>query len=153
MRVVDANVLLYAVNADSRFHEPSRAWLQSALSGGDVVGFAWVVLLAFLRLSTKPNLMDSPLTIDEAAAQVELWLSSPNAVPLEPGPGHVGRMVDMLEGLGAAGNLISDASIAALALENRGSVVTFDNDFSRFPGVSWHRPDELLHHHPHGLDR
>jgi len=140
VNVVDANVLLYAVNVDSARHEASRDWLDASLSGAAVVGFAWVAVLAFLRLSTKSGIFPSPLSDDAALATVEAWLAQPAAVVVEPTARHVSLLRDLLAAAGSAGNLVNDAHLAALAIEHRGSVVSYDSDFGRFPGVSWTEP-------------
>ena len=79
MKLVDANVLLYAVNRDAPQHASARDWLDEALSGGARVAFCWVVLLAFLRLSTNGRIFDEPLSASEAIAQAEDWLAQPSA--------------------------------------------------------------------------
>lgn len=135
MNIVDANVLLYAVNADSERHEQSRAWLDASLSGGATVGFAWIVLCAFVRLSTKSNLFPHPLSPDDAFDRVDAWLASPAGVVVDPGSFHGRLMRDLLRGVGHGGNLVNDAHLAALAIEQRGRVVSFDSDFDRFDGV------------------
>lgn len=140
MKVVDANVLLYAVNDDAERHEQSRRWLDAALSGGATVGFAWIALLAFVRLSTRPGLFPSPLTIDEAMGRVDAWLAAPAALVVEPTGRHSGLVRELLRPLGAGGNIASDAHLAALSLEHRGQVVTYDTDFARFDGVDWEHP-------------
>ena len=140
MNVIDANVLLYAVNVDSARHEASRDWLDESLSGASVVGFAWVAVLAFLRLSTKSGIFPSPLSDDAAMATVEAWLAQPAAVVVEPTARHLSLLRDLLAAAGSAGNLVNDAHLAALAIEHRGSVVSYDSDFGRFPGVSWTEP-------------
>ena len=140
MNVVDANVLLYAVNVDSARHEASRDWLDESLSGASVVGFAWVAVLAFLRLSTKSGIFPSPLSDDAALATVGAWLAQPAAVVVEPTARHLSLLRDLLAAAGSAGNLVNDAHLAALAIEHRGSVVSYDSDFGRFPGVSWTEP-------------
>ena len=140
MRLVDANVLLYAVNADATHHESSRAWLDDSLSGSDTVAFAWVALLAYLRLSTKVGLFPAPLTVDQAMDRVDAWLAAPPAVVLEPTVDHARIVRDLLRAFGAGGNLVNDAHLAALAIEHRCTIVSFDNDFSRFVGVDWSPP-------------
>lgn len=140
MKLVDANVLLYAVNSDARHHETSRTWLDDALSGADTVAFAWVALLAFVRLSTKVDLFPSPLTVTESMDQVDAWLGAAPAVVVEPTVDH-GRIVrDLLTSFGAGGNLVTDAHLAALSIEHRCTVVSFDHDFGRFPDVDWTVP-------------
>jgi uncharacterized protein len=140
VKLVDANVLLYAVNADAPHHERSRRWLDEALSGGATVAFSWVVLLAFVRLVTKDGLFPHPLTVDEAMDRVEAWLAAGPAVVVEPTVRHARIVRDLLGDVGVGGNLVNDAHLAALAVEHRGVVVSYDNDFGRFPGVSWEEP-------------
>lgn len=140
MKLVDANVLLYAVNADTRRHDVSRSWLDRALSGGATVAFSWVVVLAFVRLATKAGLFPRPLSVDQAMDRVDAWLAAPPAVVVEPTRDHPRIVRSLLRELGAGGNLVNDAHLAALALEHRGIVVSFDNDFSRFPNVQWESP-------------
>jgi uncharacterized protein len=140
VNVVDANVLLYAVNVDSARHEVSRDWLDESLSGGAVVGFAWIAVLAFMRLSTKSGIFPSPLSDEAALATVEAWLAQPAAVVVEPTARHVSLLRELVAAAGSAGNLVNDAHLAALAIEHRGTVVSYDSDFGRFPGVSWTEP-------------
>ena len=140
MKVVDANVLLYAVNRDEARHEEARAWLDGALSRGETLGFAWLVLLAFLRLSTHPSVFPNPFDAEAATRRVRAWLEPPGAVVVEPTRRHVDVLAGLLASAGAGGNLVSDAHLAAIAIEHGATVVTYDNDFGRFPGVRWERP-------------
>lgn len=144
MRIVDANVLLYAVNEDALHHTPSRRWLDHALGGADTVGLSWLVLLAFVRLSTKKGLFESPLGVDEALDQVRAWIAAPGAVVVGPGPGHPDLLRRALAGVGVGGNLVNDAHLVALALEHHADIVSYDNDFSRFSGARWRTPEALL---------
>lgn len=141
MRLVDANVLLYAVNVDAERHEPSRRWLDGALTGQDTVAFAWVALLAFVRLCTKEGLFPSPLTMDEAMDRVDAWLAAGPAVVVEPTADHSRVVRGLLRGVGVGGNLVNDAHLAALALEHRCTIVSFDHDFDRFTGVRREAPE------------
>lgn len=142
MVIVDANVLLYAVNPQSRQHEAAHAWLVGALAGNEAVGFAWTVLLAFLRLATNPSVFAHPLSPEEAAGLVELWLAPRAAVVVEPTARHLAVLRGLLRSSGTAGNLIADAHLAALALETGATVVSFDRDFARFEGLRSHVPAE-----------
>lgn len=142
MKLVDANILLYAVNIDADHHERSRRWLDDALSGSATVGFAWNVLLAFLRLSTRTGLFAHPLSTDQAAESVGAWLSSGPAVVVEPTVDHARILHGLIRHVGTGGNLVSDAHLAALAIEHKGVVVSFDNDFDRFDGVRWETPGQ-----------
>jgi toxin-antitoxin system PIN domain toxin len=138
--VVDANVLLYAVNEDAPQHRTARDWLDGALDGGEPVGFAWVALLAFLRLATNSSLFPRPLTAEEAAEVVELWLRRPAALVLHPGERHLSLLRGLLAHSGSAANLVNDAHLAALALEHGAEIVSFDRDFGRFAGLRWRLP-------------
>lgn len=140
MKLVDANVLLYAVNRDTERHEVSRSWLDGALSGAETVGFAWLVLLAFVRLATKAGLFPRPLSVGEAMDRVEAWLSPPGAVVVNPTVEHPRILRSLLADVGGGGNLVNDAHLAALAVEHRAQIVSYDDDFSRFEGVGWERP-------------
>jgi toxin-antitoxin system PIN domain toxin len=140
VNLVDANVLLYAVNTDAPHHRASREWLDDALSGGATVGFSWIALLAFVRLSTKEGLFPSPLTAGEAFDRVDAWLAAPAAVLVEPTARHASLMRRLLDQVGAGGNLVNDAHLAALAIEHGGTVITFDHDVGRFDGVDWSLP-------------
>jgi uncharacterized protein len=141
VKLVDANVLLYAVNVDAPRHESSRRWLDRALSGDDTVAFGWVALLAFVRLVTKAGLFPRPLTVDEALDRVQAWLGAAPAVVVEPTPDHPAVLRRLLRDIGVGGNLVNDAHLAALALEHRCTVVSWDRDFSRFTDVQWQQPD------------
>ena len=143
MKFVDANVLLYAVNADDPHHEPSRAWLDRSLSGDDTVAFTWLVLLAFTRLATKVGLFPAPLSVDQALDRVDAWLLPRSSVLIEPGPGHLRRVRALLADLGVGGNLVNDAHLAALAVEHKSEIVSWDHDFDRFAGLRWRRPSDL----------
>jgi uncharacterized protein len=132
VKVVDANVLLYAVNRQSIEHEAAHRWLTSALSGNEVVGLPWVSLLAFIRLSTSRRIFESPLAAADAMTVVESWLGQPAAVTVEPTTRHSSVLRGLLERAGTAGNLTTDAYLAALAIEHGATVVTFDRDFERF---------------------
>ncbi|HKG03223.1 MAG TPA: type II toxin-antitoxin system VapC family toxin [Conexibacter sp.] len=140
MKLPDVNVLLYAVDESCRHHDGARAWLEGALSGTETVAFCWSVLLAFVRLSTRPVVFEQPLTADEALDLVEGWLEQPNATVVDPTPRHVATLRDLLRPLGTAGNLTNDAHLAALAIEHGAELCSYDGDFARFAGLRWSRP-------------
>jgi hypothetical protein len=140
VRLVDANVLLYAVNTDAEHHDISRGWLDEALSGAATVAFSWIALLAFVRLATMTGLFPRPLSLNQAMDRVDAWLAAPPAVVLEPTADHARIMRTLLGSAGVGGNLVNDAHLAALAIEHRAVVVSFDNDFRRFGGLRWERP-------------
>lgn len=142
MNLVDANVLLYAVNEDSQHHRAARRWLDDALGGATTVAWSWPVMLAFLRIATRPGIFPRPLEVATALDIVRGWLSAPSSVVVDPTPRHLDVLAGQLSDIGTAGNLVSDAHLAALALEHRATVVTFDRDFERF-GVSTRRPSDV----------
>lgn len=144
MRIVDANVLLYAANEADPRHASSVAWVDAAMNGPEVVGLPWLVVLAFLRLSTKAGLFPRPLAIEAALARVREWLAQAPATLLEPTRRHFDVLAGLLGEVGTGGNLTSDAHIAALAVEHDATIVTYDVDFGRFRGVRWARPEDLV---------
>lgn len=140
MKLVDTNLLLYAVDDTSPHHEAARAWLEQQLSGTETVGFAWNALLGFIRLTTNPRIFTSPLTVEQALGRVEAWLAQPCAAVLAPTRRHAAVLRDLLAPLGTAGNLTSDAHLAALAREHGAQVCSTDGDFARFPGIELVNP-------------
>ncbi|MFT4137096.1 TA system VapC family ribonuclease toxin [Microbacterium sp.] len=141
MRLIDADVLVYAVNAGSALHEPSRTWLERALREPETLLMPWLSLIAFTRITTNPRIASPALSPEDALAVVEGWLARPQVVVPEPDARHAQHMRELLAANGGrGGDLVNDAHLAALALQYRATVVTFDNDFGRFPGVRWERP-------------
>lgn len=140
MRVVDVNLLLYALDDTSPRHDPARAWLERTLSGPGTVGLSWTTLLAFLRLSTRSAVFRAPLSAQEALDVIDGWLALPAVVVLQPGRRHAAVLRELLAAVGTAGNLVPDAHLAALAIEHGAELSSCDADFSRFPGVRWVDP-------------
>ena len=132
MKVVDANVLLHSVNAQAAQHRRAREWLTTALASNETIGLPWACLLAFVRVSSNSRIFDRALTPAQAFDAVEAWLSSRVVVPVEPTARHAHILRGLLERAGTAGNLTTDAHIAALAVEHGAEIVTFDRDFLRF---------------------
>ncbi len=135
MILVDANLLIYAINADLPPHAAARAWLEQALGGSRTVGLPWVVLLAFLRICTNPLVFERPLSVAQAIDYVDQWLEQPSARAVPPGPNHWQVLRGLVAANGTGGNLTTDAHIAALAIEHGCTVYSADNDFKRFAGV------------------
>jgi toxin-antitoxin system PIN domain toxin len=140
MILLDANLLIYAVNADAPLNRKAKAWLESALSGQETVGFPWIVLLAFLRLTTRQGLFRRPLRVDRAFDLMVSWLDQPAATIVHPGPRHLEVLRELLLPMGTGGNLASDAHLAALAIEHRAELCSSDTDFARFHGLKWRNP-------------
>lgn len=140
MKLVDANVLIYAINESDPRHDEARTWLDTSLSESETVGFSWITLLAFIRLVTRVGLFPCPLSTPEALAVVGAWLDQPSSVVVEPTTRHFDVLSGLLAQLGTAGNLVSDAHLAALAIEHHAIVVSYDRDFARFAGVRVETP-------------
>jgi len=119
VKLPDANVLLYAIDEDSPRHAPARAWLEEVLSGSETVAFAWTVLLAVVRLSTRSVIFERPLASDEALDLVDGWLARPNATVVHPTTRHSAVLRELLAPLGTAANLVTDAHLAALRARSR----------------------------------
>jgi len=138
--VPDLNLILYAEVRAFAQHERARAWWEDLLSGEAEVGLAAPTAFGFLRLATSRRVFERPLEVDDACARVESWLARPQVRFLVPGPRHVEIALALLRGAGAAGNLTTDAQLAALAIEVQGEVHSNDADFARFPGLRWVNP-------------
>lgn len=142
MRIIDLNVLLYAVNSDAAQHGVVRAWWESALNDEETVGLAWIVLLGFLRLTTNPRVFARPLSSDAAIDKLDTWLSRENVRLVREKDDHWDTLKALIGSSGVAGNLTSDAHLAALALSHDAALVSCDADFSRFKGLRWENPLE-----------
>lgn len=140
MKLLDVNILIYAYDEESSSHPEARSWLEEALSSTEPVGFAWLVLLGFVRISTSPGIYESPLEPGEALDLVDAWLAQPVASIVQPTERHANLLRELLEPLGTAGNLVSDAHLAALAIEHGAELYSRDNDFARFEGLRWVDP-------------
>ena len=140
MILVDANLLIYAVNQDLPQHKKAKDWLEGVLSGSGVVGIPLVSLLAFLRLCTSPRVFAQPLTPEAAIAYIDEWLAQPPVRLVGPGAGHWAILRNLLLQTGMSGNLTTDAHLAALALEQGYCIHSADNDFRRFPGLKHVNP-------------
>jgi hypothetical protein len=137
--LVDANLLLYAVNPAAEQHEAARAWLDAALEGPEKVGLPWPSLLAFLRIATHPRVFRPPAAMDDAWAIVEHWLAAPPAwIPL-PTERHQ-EVVRALLAQTTGADLVPDAHLAALAVQHGLVLCSTDRDFARFDGLRWADP-------------
>lgn len=132
MILVDANVLLYAYNASAPQHRAAKAWLEQSLSGQGLLCLSWSVILAFLRIATNPRAFVAPLAIDEARAIVSEWLGRPQVTVLSPGERHWAILDELVGATQARANLVTDAHVAALAIEHGATLCTTDRDFALF---------------------
>ncbi len=142
MILVDANLLIYAINRDAPGHREARRWLEKTLSGSESICFTWAVILAFLRITTRPGILARPLEGEQAMAYVDEWLRQPVAEILTPGERHWRILSNLLLDSGTLGNLTSDAHLAALALEHGAVIHSADYDFRRFAGIRHVNPLE-----------
>ncbi len=135
MKLPDTNLLVYAINIASPVRPQAAQWLEDAFNGGAGVGFAWLALVGFVRLTTQRSVLPRPLTVVQALGLMDEWLTHPRAKILAPSARHADLLSKLLLVAGSAGNLTNDAHLAALALEHDATVGTFHRDFKRFPGV------------------
>ncbi len=140
MIVLDANILLYAYDAESAEHRAARTFLEKIFSAADPVGIPMQSISAFLRIMTQQSLRMARFSLQEAVEIVEEWLSLPQVRLLVPGERHWPMFQRMLLEGHASGRLVMDAHIAAITVEFGGVLQTNDRDFARFPGLRWHNP-------------
>lgn len=139
--IVDANVLLYAVDAQSPFHGTAHTWLEEAMNGAERVGLPWVTLTAFQRIITHPRATTNPLTAQEAWSHITDWLDADQTWVPVSGSRHRDILGRLLTAGDLRGNLVTDAHLAALAIEHGVGICSFDSDFARFKGIRWVNPD------------
>jgi toxin-antitoxin system PIN domain toxin len=138
--LVDANLLLHAVDATSEHHAPAKRWWDTTLSGPEPVCLCWTVLNAFLRISTNSRVYDRPLSTKEALDYVRQWLGRPNVRIVHATSNHFERFSELMKIAKVSGNLVTDTHLAALALEHGCTLCSTDADFSRFKGLRWVNP-------------
>jgi uncharacterized protein len=140
VKLLDVNLFLYAVDEASPRYESAHAWVQETLSGSETVALSWTTLIGFVRLSTRANLFEQPLQVEEALDLVDGWLAQPCTTIVNPTERHSVVLRELLTPWGTAGNLTTDAHLAALAIEHGAQLCSCDADFSRFPGLRWIDP-------------
>jgi toxin-antitoxin system PIN domain toxin len=140
MKIVDINLLIYAINKDTPHHSQAKNWLEASLSSEEPFGLAWIVILGFLRIITNGKIMPTPLSSEVALEIVDEWLGQPTARIIVPTEKHWDIFKELLKPLGTAANLTSDAHLAALAIEHGARLFSTDNDFSRFTKLRWANP-------------
>ena len=140
MTLADVNVLLYAHREDSPHHLACHRWLLETLQGDTPFGVSETVLAAVVRIATHPKIFRQPSRLDVVLAFVAGLLAQPNAIMVRPGPHHWEIFTRLCREAVARGNLVTDAYLAALAIESGCEWITTDGDFARFPGLKWRRP-------------
>jgi toxin-antitoxin system PIN domain toxin len=140
VKLVDLNLLLYAVNRDSPQHARAKAWIEEMLSGEETIALPWVVILGFLRITTHARVLPRPLTPEQGVAIVDAWLERPQVISLDPTDEHWVGLRQLLAQTGTAGNLTTDAHLATLAIEHDAELCSTDGDFVRFTQLRWRNP-------------
>jgi toxin-antitoxin system PIN domain toxin len=138
--LLDANVLLYSVDKSSRHHVQCSEWIRAAFTGPRRIALPWQTIGAFLRISTHPRVFSRPLSSDDAWTIVEQWLTAPNCWIPEATERTVRILGKLINELDIRGNLVTDAQLAALAIEHGVPVVSVDSDFARFNEIHWVNP-------------
>ncbi len=142
MIIPDINLLVYAYNSDAPFHDASKVWLESCLSGRKPVGFPWVVMLGFVRIMSSNAVLTDPMEPLEAVDHVRSWLARPQTRIVIPGPRHLAILAEIMDESRASGRLTTDAHLAAMAIETQSELHSNDLDFARFSGLRWRNPLE-----------
>lgn len=140
MRCADVNVLVYAHRPESPRHAETLDWLEAARRSDEPLGLTDLALSGFVRIATNPRIFRDPTPIEVALTFVDDLLASPAALRLAPGPRHWSVFRRLCVALGLRGGLVTDAYLAAIAIETGATLVTTDRDFARFPGLRWQHP-------------
>ena len=140
MLIPDVNILIYAYDSTAPHHAAARRWWESTLGGDRPVALPWASILGFIRIMTHPAIQKRPMRASDCVRRVRAWLDHPRVEILTPGDQHAEILFRFLTQLGAAGNLTTDAHLAALAVEYQAELVSTDADFARFPGLRWFNP-------------
>jgi toxin-antitoxin system PIN domain toxin len=138
--LVDANLLIYAYDPSAPQHARAQAWLEAQFTGSASVGLPWATILAFVRVSTNPRLRQPAVPLADAWRAAQSWLDLPPVWIPDPTERHRTVLGDMLGHSGAGANLVTDAHLAALAIEHGLILCSTDGDFARFPGLRWQNP-------------
>jgi toxin-antitoxin system PIN domain toxin len=142
LTILDANILLYAYNADAPQQGAAARWLTELLDGRDSIALPWLTIWAFVRIATNVRVWANPLDAKQAFAIVSEWTSQPGVVILQPGPRHAELLEQLILEHNATGALVTDAALAAMAIENGAVLASTDQEFRRFPGLRWVNPLE-----------
>jgi uncharacterized protein len=140
MIIPDLNLLIYAYNDQAPQHLLAREWWEELLNGQTPVGLPWITISGFIRLMTHPRILVAPLDVSSTLSHVRAWLAQPPVRVVQPGARFEQLFLDYLARLGTAGNLTTDAQLAALAVEHQAELHSTDNDFARFDGLRWLNP-------------
>ena len=140
MKILDVNLLLYALDSRSAHHANARNFLDRVLNVDETVALPWTVIQGFLSMVTNARVFPRALTSEQALTVVDAWLARPNVVALAPGPEHWTIVRELLRESGTAGSLVSDAHLAALAIERGAELCSADAGFGRYARLKWVDP-------------
>ena len=143
MKVVDVNILIYAINHGADQHEAARQWWEAAIDGDESIGLSWATVVGFLRMTTNPRILATPLSGTTAMELVHEWFSLPNVGVLLETRDHWKLLQELIRSIGVTGDLVPDAHLAALAMSHGAILVSCDSDFARFPELRWENPLEV----------
>ena len=141
MIIPDTNLLVYAYNSEASQHTAACQWWENLVTGNEGIGIPWEVSTAFIRLMTHPSVLTSPISTSNAIGHVREWFQHEHIEPVNPGADYIRHLYQLLQVVGRGGNLVPDAHIAAIAIEHKAEVHTYNvRDFARFPGLRWRNP-------------
>ena len=140
MIIPDVNLLVHAHDTGFVRHSEARKWWEDQMNGDGSVGLGWVALLGFIRITTNSHIMLNPLSVSGACERAKAWLERPQSILIHPGDRHADILFQLLQDAGSAGNLTTDAHLAALAIEHQAELHSTDSDMGRFPGLRWVNP-------------
>ena len=140
MIIPDLNLLVYAHNAEDRRHSTARRWWDELLTRNEITGIPLAVSIGFVRLTTNPSVLSPPMTSAHAISIVKMWFQHPQVIQLDAGDSHFDHLEQCLDAAGRAGRLVTDAHLAALAMDHDAEIHTADQDFRVFPSVRWRNP-------------
>lgn len=140
MILPDVNLLVYAYNSEAPLHNEARQWWEHLLNGTESVAIPWAVSCGFVRIMTHPRVLETPMRPEAATDLVRSWFDVPVVSVASPGRRHLELLRSLFVSLGVGGNLVTDAHIAAIAIELQAELHSNDTDFSRFPGLNWRNP-------------
>lgn len=140
MNLIDVNLLVYAVNSTASQHHPVKKWLEEMTSSGAPIVFPWVTIIGFLRVATNAKALPNPLTTNQALSSLQQWLGRDHVHIVEPGPWHWQILSEMIARFNLVGNSLTDAHLAAMAIEHGWTLYSADRGFARYPNLKWVNP-------------
>ena len=140
MIVPDVNLLIFAYHEQSPYHEAASQWWEGLINGDETVGIPWAVSMGFVRQMANPSILETPMRPSESLGRVKSWFQYAHIRSLDPGANHLTHLQNILDAVAGGAKLVTDAHIAALAIEHQAVVHSHDSDFRRFPGLQWYNP-------------